>query len=76
MTAQPDPGPARGPFVSRSRLAYERMIAVDRAGAEIQDYLWRFQEEHELTSAEMLLILTHAEKGLLENLLGRRPLGS
>lgn len=50
--------------------ARNRALAVDRAGAEILDFLWRIQEERQLTSIEMLLILTDAERRLIAILLG------
>lgn len=39
---------------------HPRTIPVNQAGAEFHDWLWRFQEDKELTDIELMQILTDA----------------
>lgn len=48
---------------------HPRTLPVNRAGAEYYSWLLKFQEEHQLTDAEMLLIMADAETRLLTMIL-------
>lgn len=50
---------------------HPRTLPVNRAGAELQQYLWKFRDEKLLTPTEMLMILFDAESRLVTELLRR-----